>query len=140
MANEVTDKEIQEAVIKIRAIEQQVPTIQKNIEALNKILIETATAINTLKEITKLKKETNTKTPIGSGVFIKSKVEKQEKVIIEVGEGVMVEKETSQVIETLQKRQKDIQDNIEKMQLSMQSMEKDYTELAKKIQEFRQTH
>ena len=140
MSDEAKNREIQEAVIKIRAIEQQVPTMQQNIEALNRILIETATAINTLKEVAKLKKETSTKTPIGSGVFINSKVSKQEKVLMEVGEGIIVEKPATEAIEKLQKREKDIQENLERMQLSMQQMEKDYLELSKKIQEFRQTN
>jgi len=140
MVNETNDRKIQEAVIKIKAIEQQVPTIQQNIEALSKILIETATAINTLKEITKLEKETITKTPIGSGVFINSKVEKQEKVLIEVGEGVIVEKSIDEIIKTLEARKKDINENIEKLTQTIVQMEKDYYELAKKIQEYRQTN
>ena len=134
------DREIQEAVVKIRAIEQQAPLLQKNIESLSKILIETATALNTLQEISKLEKEKNTKTPIGSGVFIDSKVSKQEKVLMEVGEGAIVEKPIKEVITSLEKRQESIQENIEQMNASLQKMEEEYAQLAKKIQEFRQVH
>ncbi len=134
------DRELQEAVVKIRAIEQQVPTLQRNIEELNKILIETATALNTLQEVMKLEKEQNTKTPIGSGVFINSKVNKQEKVLMEVGEGVIVEKPIKEAIASLEKRQESIQENLEQMSASLQKMEEEYLELAKKIQDYRQVH
>ncbi len=134
------EKEIQEAVIKIRAIEQQLPAIQQNIQSLNKILIETATAINTLKETSKLEKETQTKTPIGSGVFITTKINKQENALIEVGEGVIVEKPIKEIMQTLEAREKDIQENIEKLTQTIEQMEKDYYELAKKVQEYRQTN
>ena len=136
----MNEREIQEAVVKIRAIEQQLPTIQQNIEQLNRILIETATAINTLKETSKLEKETQTKTPIGSGVFITTKINKQEKALIEVGEGVIVEKSIDEIIKTLEAREKDIKENIEKLTQTIVQMEKDYYELAKKIQEYRQTN
>ena len=132
------EREIQESVIKMRYIEQQVDLLKKNIDKLTNVMIETMTSINALKEMTRLKADKESKIPLGAGVFVEATLKKQDNVLIEVGEGVIVEKPIKEALEELEKREKEIKENIENFQNSIQQMQNQYLESAQKVQEYRE--
>ena len=133
------EREIQENVIKMRYIEQHVEQMKQNTQQLSSIMLETATTIVTLKEMEKLKTEKESKIPLGSGVFTSVKISKQEEILMEVGEGIVVEKNIKEAIERLETREENIKKNIDQFQKTIQQMEQQYMESAQTVQEFRAT-
>ena len=131
------EREVQENVIKMRYIEQQVGQMKQNMQQLNSIMLETATTIMTLKEMEKLETEKESQIPLGSGVFSTAKIAKQKTVLMEVGEGIVVEKEIKEAIEKLEQREENIKNNVDQFQKTIQQMEQQYVESAQKVQEFR---
>lgn len=133
----MNEREVQENVMKMRYIEQQVEQMKNNMGQLNSIMLETATTIITLKEMEKLETEKESKIPLGSGVFTTAKITKQKMVLMEVGEGIIVEKEIKEAIEKLEQREENIKNNVDQFQKTIQQMEQQYVASAQKVQEFR---
>ena len=131
------EKEIQENVIKMRSIESQVSTLHQQIQNFERAMIEVATSINALKEIQKLGKDNQSLIPIGAGVFIDAVMKKQDKVLIDVGSGAIVEKTIDEAIEVLTQREINIRNNIMGTENIVQNLETQYLEAGVKVQELR---
>jgi len=72
------------------------------------IIREANSAIQSISE-TKTKTESDSLVPIGMGVYIKSKIQSKDKVIIDVGSGVAVEKDQNSAINWLESRLKELE-------------------------------
>jgi len=72
------------------------------------IIREANSAIQSISE-TKTKTESDNLVPIGMGVYIKSKIQSKDKIIIDVGSGVAVEKDQNSAINWLESRLKELE-------------------------------
>ncbi len=133
----MNEKEIQETVLRARQIEEQLNALTQEMNLLNNSLTETLLTKRALEEIKKVAAGKETLIPIGSGVLIKAKSEKNDKVIMGAGEGVYLEKPVEEVIKDLEKRETTIKHNIQEFSKAVDALRKEYTQLVLKIEEYR---
>ena len=86
---------------------------------LYNILREAASAIESLKSL-KEKPQSDTLVPIGMGTFVQTKISSSEKIVLNIGAGVSMEKDVDSAINYLEARLKEIevalQDTVSKKQ------------------------
>jgi prefoldin alpha subunit len=88
-------------------IRQQIQQMQRNI-------LEISSAVDALNNLKKAKSDTLV--PIGAGVLISCPKPTSDRVIIEIGANIMVEKKPEEAVKMLQERQKKIMEAVEESQ------------------------
>ena len=73
-------------------LDQQIKQFQEQIQSIDMKLIELSTLKQALQDMPAIKEKSEILTPISNGVFIKAKVQKTDKLLINVGNNVVVEK------------------------------------------------
>ncbi|MEM0372718.1 MAG: prefoldin subunit alpha [archaeon] len=132
------DKEIQQNVIKMRYLEGQAKTVQQQMLAAEEIIIETATAINALKEMQKLSGKRDSLIPLGAGVFVSTVLEKSARVLVDIGSGAVLEKSIDDAIKILEERQNSARDSVKAFNEMLQSISSQYEASANRVQELRE--
>ncbi len=125
---QVTEKD--KKMLKVRQLEQQMHIFQRDITNGKNALREIATTIGTLENLKKEKGEQNSLVPLGSGVFTNAKISNLNKLLIEIGSGVIVEKTVDETIEIITIRRDKITLNLNKMSRDVSILSKEYNELA----------
>jgi prefoldin alpha subunit len=72
------------------------------------VLKDTALAIESIKGIGE-KNESDTLVPLGMGTFVKTKISSNDKIVLNVGAGVAIEKDREAAINVLESRIKEIE-------------------------------
>jgi len=132
MATKNKDEEARELLFKLKYLENQMAAVQGQLSVLDRGLLEIASTKTALGSLKKITKESSSLLPLGSGIFAKGMLLKQDKVLMDVGGGAIVEKDIMQAEEVLSSREKDIQNNLTNYQQALVTLEKQYNELADK--------
>jgi len=94
--------------MKKELVEQQVRKIQEYIEHFDEQLNTIRNTISNLKEFSKLEKGDNIISPIANGIFVKSKLEDNETIKINVGNNTIVNKKVSEAVKMLEGQEREI--------------------------------
>src|SRR3989442_10320537 len=86
------DEEMRQLLVEIRMLEGSARVLSSRLDIVTGALSETQTAKQTLEGTKEPGKDVEMLIPIGSGSFVKSKLEDSQHVIIGVGAGVCIEK------------------------------------------------
>jgi len=86
-----------------------VQELQRRVDALNRVLMEISDTISSLESVKELDEEHFILFPIGFMSYVKGKVVNKNKVLINVGAGVVIEKTVEEAMEYLKDKQKTIQ-------------------------------
>jgi len=117
-------KEEQELMFKFNIFEQQIKSIQEQLQAVEQAIIEATSLKFGLDEL-KDSKEKDVLASIGKGIFIKSKITSED-LIVDVGGRNFVKK-------TISETQKIINDQIEKLERIKQELEEKLEEINTEI-------
>ncbi|MCX6776373.1 MAG: prefoldin subunit alpha [Candidatus Micrarchaeota archaeon] len=116
-----------------QVLQQQLGNLQLNYASVE-------LAIQTLENVAKLSKGDQMLLPIGSGAYIKSKVENNEVALVDVGAGVVVEKPIPDAVKFLKLRMNEMDSMREKLQKNfgevsnrMKSLEESANKLMEKL-------
>ncbi len=94
----------QEKILEYRLLFQELQKLQENIEALEQHLEELKKIQTNLESISETSANTETLIPLGSGLFLKGQILDTQKVIMNVGSSICVEKTIKEAGETVQKQ------------------------------------
>src|SRR5256712_11897434 len=98
------DEEMRQLLVEIRMLEGSARVLSSRLDIVTGALSETQTAKQTLEGTKESGKDVEMLIPIGSGSFVKSKLEDSQHVIIGVGAGVCIEKNVEDAIPGLNMR------------------------------------
>jgi len=124
------EKELQEKLLAYRALEARVNSLAKQQSAFASKILEIQSTIESINEIKKGEKggkggkEAKAKDilfPLGSAAYTRGTVADKNKLIVEVGAGVALEKTADEAKEILEKRKKELEAAIDVLQKDMQS-------------------
>jgi prefoldin alpha subunit len=132
MAEKTKEAQLRELLVNLKFLESQIATVQGQLSLLERGLIEIGTTRTSIKSIKELKKDTNALYPLGSGMFAKGILAKQDKILVDVGAGAVIEKELEEAEKLLDSRESDIKSNITNYQNLLANLEKQYNDLADK--------
>ncbi len=101
MANE---EQIQQKYIEFQELQQQIEQINQHLELLTQQNAEMDISIGALKELGQTKVGNEILAPIANGIFLKAELKNNEKLVVNVGSDVTVEKTIPEVIKLLEEQ------------------------------------
>src|SRR5256712_8696818 len=103
------DEEMRQLLVEIRMLEGSARVLSSRLDIVTGALSETQTAKQTLEGTKESGKDVEMLIPIGSGSFVKAKLEDPQHIIIGVGAGVCLEKTVEDSIKDLNLRATDLE-------------------------------
>ena len=94
-----------EKYLQFQMLQQQIEQISEHAEMLNKQMGELDITRNALKELSRTKANTEIIAPLSNGIFVKAELKENNKLIVNVGSNITVEKTVEQVITLLSKQE-----------------------------------
>lgn len=114
------EQEIQQKYLELQMIAQQVQQLQQQVQELQQQTEELTQLNSNIDDIKKTKKGTPILTPIGAGIFIKTKAEDISKVIMNVGSKVAVEKPLTEAKKIIEAQTKEMEKLITQLEQQLQ--------------------
>ena len=125
-------KEFQEKLLLYQLLENKINSLMKRRDlVLNKIM-EIETTISSLEELDKNKGE-DILFPLGSNTFIPGTIKKKEKVIVELGANVAVEKDIEKTKEILQVGKNNLQTSLQTIEKELITSSREMAKLEPEI-------
>ncbi|HDN17649.1 prefoldin subunit alpha [Candidatus Bathyarchaeota archaeon ex4484_205] len=122
MSGETTDKEIQQAYVELRLLENLAEDYKTRVQLVNSTLNELQTTKSALTNLSQSEEETPILVNLGGGVYASAKLSNSSKILVDVGTGVIVEKDYESVIQLLDKRIKELEDARETLQNQLETI------------------
>ena len=91
-------------------------------------MVELETTNQALADIGEIKKDTEVLIPLGSGLYTYGKATSQDKMLVDIGAGVMVKKETKDA-------KKKIEDNKKEVETASETLQKEAAAIVNKMNE-----
>lgn len=109
-------REVQEKLILLQQLKNEGDAVQKRILELEIAHSELENTIESLEYFDSLDGSVEALMNLGGGVFAYVDVKESKKMLVDIGAGVIVEKEVKDAIETLNKRKQKMQETISKLE------------------------
>ncbi|MEM5852780.1 MAG: prefoldin subunit alpha [Candidatus Aenigmatarchaeota archaeon] len=126
------EKELQEKVLAHKVIEARIEELLKQREILLKNLAEIEETIEGIEE---LKEKNDVLFSLGSQTYIPCKVVEKDKIIVEIGADVAIEKNLEEGKKILEKRKEEISRSIANIEAAISQLSSGLKELGKEIRE-----
>ena len=104
----MSEEQAQQLLYQMQMLEGYLSELSQKEATIVSVIREASSAIQSLKTIDN-KTDNETLTPVGLGTFIKTKVVPNEKLILNIGAGIAIEKDKDSAINFLELRLKEMQ-------------------------------
>jgi len=104
----MSEDKAQQLMYQMQVLESYFADFAQRENTLMNVLKDTTLAIESIKEIGE-KNESDTLVPLGMGTFAKTKISSNDKIVLNVGAGVAIEKDREAAINVLESRIKEIE-------------------------------
>jgi prefoldin alpha subunit len=121
-SREEVARKIQERLLVLQQLQSESEVIQRRIVELELVQSELDKTIESLEYFDSLDGSVEALMNLGGGVFAYVDVKDSKKMLVDVGAGVIIEKEVKDAIETLKKRKENIQQNVLKLEQALQQI------------------
>ena len=118
----MSEEQAQQLLYQMQMLEGYLSELSQKEATIVSVIREASSAIQSLKTIDN-KMDNETLIPVGLGTFIKTKVVPNEKLILNVGAGIAVEKDKDSAINFLELRLKEMQVALQETSNQKQQME-----------------
>ena len=134
----MSEERAQQLMQQMQMLETYFSDLSQRERTLYGVLREATAAIESIKSLNK-KPDSETLVPVGMGTFVKAKISSNEKIVLNIGAGVSLEKDSTSAINYLEARIKEIeiaiQDTSAKKNDAAAQLEKGKSEINQLIQE-----
>ncbi len=113
--SEEVQAKVREKLLLLQQLQGESELLQKRIVELEVVNSELERTIESLEYFNSLDGTVEALMNLGGGVFAYVDVKDSKKMLVDVGAGVIVEKEVGDVIESLKKRREKLEENIKKL-------------------------
>ena len=124
-------EKVDERVIMLQQLQSEAEAIQRKIFELEIVDSQLEKTIESLEYFDSLDEGVEALMNLGGGVFAYVDVKNAKKMLVDVGAGVVVEKEVKEAIDFLKKKRETIQQNVTNLEQALQQI----VERARQIQE-----
>ena len=132
----MTEKELQEKIMTYRILESRLDSLLKQRDLVASKLIEMQTTLASIDEIHKSASEILF--PIGSEAYASGEVVDKDKIIVEIGANIALEKSVEDGKEILNKRGKTLEESLNEIQREISNLSAAINQLGPEIQELTQ--
>ncbi len=119
----MSDEQALQLMKQMQALEEYFAYLNQQEATMISVLREATSAIETLKTL-KTKPESDTMMPIGMGAYVKSKILSDDKILLNIGAGIAVEKNVDSAMNYLEKRLKEIEIAVQDVHAKKQDVAK----------------
>jgi prefoldin alpha subunit len=131
-------QQLQEKYMQMQLMEQQMQQVQKQLKLIEQQMQELTLTEQALNDLKNAKIGSEILVPIASGIFVKAELKDNKELAVNVGADTVVKKSIEEAkeliinqVEEITKIQEDLTGNMEKLQLSAQSIQKELQGLIK---------
>ncbi len=117
--SELSQQDLQNLAMQHREHQKNAQTVQQQLNMVQMSIEDCIRAIGTLDDLSSADESLDAMFPIGSGSFIHGKVDKVDKVVVDVGAGISIEKSVEDAKDILNKRKAEFQKALERMNASL---------------------
>jgi len=128
------EEELQKYMVLIEQYKEQLNSLDIQFSYLQNAIMDQTKAKMTLEHLGKGNTGVDVLLPIGGGAFIDATAKKTTKVLFDIGDGIVIEKSSDDVINTMDKRIKNLQQTEEKISDMVQKLQKEASEVTDKAQ------
>ena len=115
------EQDMKEQYMQFQLLQQQMEQISEHIEKLHQHNVEIEDSKEAIKELSKTKLG-EVLAPISNGIFIKANLTENQKLLVNVGAGTVVEKTSQDVIDLLEEQQKQLVNKINEAEQILQQL------------------
>lgn len=133
------EKELQEKMLIYRTLESRLDALTKQVDLISSKIVEVVSTISSIEDLEK--NQENILFRLGSETYTHGKVTDKNKLLVEIGAGIVLEKSIEESKQTLNKRReemenalREIQTNISKISNAMNKLTPEINELIQKSQ------
>ncbi len=116
------EKEIEERYLILQQLQNEAETIQRKIVELELIDSQLEKTIESLEYFKTLDEGVEALMNLGGGIFAYVDVKSAKKFLVDVGAGVVIEKEIGEAVEFLKKKRENIQKNVATLEQILQQI------------------
>jgi prefoldin alpha subunit len=138
----VDEKEVQKKYIMLQLMKQQLNALAEQKNLINEKIAELAVSIDALKKLENVKEGQNIMATLGSNVFISADIHDTEKVLVNIGNGILARKSREDAIIFLQGNMeeignidKELTSEINKYVAEIQKLEPELQKMVEQMQE-----
>lgn len=117
-----SEKEIQEKIATLQILQEEAEALQRRIVEMEILENEYRKTLETLEFFESIDNGVEALMNLGGGVFAYVDVKNSKKMLVDIGSGVVVEREVGEAIEFIKKRIKRIEENQEKITSMLQQI------------------
>lgn len=111
-----------QTILQYQVIQQQMMQLQQQLQMIENNVMEIEAAKQAVDDLGKAKKGSEVLAPITSGIFVKSELKDNKNFLINVGSNTVVEKDSSKVIELLEKQNQEIRNVQKEMMTNLETL------------------
>ena len=104
----MSEEQAQQLLYQIQMLEKYLSDLMQREKSLITMLREASSAMESIKDLSK-KSDHSALIPIGMGTFVKTQISSEEKIILNIGAGVAMEKDRDSAINFLELRLKEVE-------------------------------
>jgi len=128
------DEEASKYMMIIEQCKEQLNQLEMQSQYIQAAIMDYNKARLTIEQLNKLEKETEMIIPIGGGTFINTTAKKQEKILVDIGAGIVTEKTYEEAIKKVDERIQNIEKSQARIDEMMQNIQKQGEDAAEKAQ------
>jgi len=130
----LSEEEIQQKYTQFKAIQEQIEQISQQTEWLNQQNAELDISKRALEELEKTKTQTEILAPIANGVFIRTTLQDNEKLIVNIGANTTVEKTVPEVIKIMEEQKRQATLNLIEAEAVMQELQQQAMKIYQEVE------
>ncbi|MFH1276127.1 MAG: prefoldin subunit alpha [Candidatus Woesearchaeota archaeon] len=136
---EPNEEELKQKYMQFKMLQEQLEKLQEHAEMLNQRNSELEITKESLAEIKNTKANTEILAPLADGIFMKTELKENQKLMLNVGADTVVEKDVEEVITLIEEQKKQITIKVIEVEEIMQELQRQsmniYQELEKHMED-----
>ncbi len=108
-------KELEQKYMLYQFLKEQLGRMGEQAEAMRNAMLETQSSVKALEELTSHKKENTALIPLGAGAFVRGRVGGIDKVLVAIGNDIVVEENSADAKQRLEGRLKEMEHSYDKL-------------------------
>ena len=117
----MSEQQAQQLMQQMQMLENHFSQLTQQENSIISIIREANSAIQSITE-TKEENESDNLVPVGMGVYVKSKIQSKDKVVINIGSGVAIEKDQNSALNWLESRLKELEVALQNINMQRQQV------------------
>lgn len=128
------EEKLQQKYLLFQQVQQQIEQFNQHLELLNQQNVELDISTEAVKGMEKTKIDNEILVPLANGIFLKGALKDNQKLIVNVGADITVEKTFLEVVELLEKQKKNIIGKVAEAKQVMLQLENQAMQIYKEVQ------